>query len=204
MNSLEAYRRLRELGVPVLETADVATALQQSPFAASKTLSRLAAAGLIVPIRHGQFWVDGELDPHRLPEYLTAPFPSYLSLQTALFVHGMIEQIPVVHYVSSLARTQRIRTKVGTFSVHHLMPELFGGFDIQDGVKLASPEKALFDVAYLSATRTRLFSSLPELEIPKGFRPKRLEHWVQRIPSSRGRTIVENKLSQFLVRAQVA
>ncbi|HWL86388.1 MAG TPA: hypothetical protein VNO21_11330, partial [Polyangiaceae bacterium] len=165
-------------------------------------LSRLARARLIVPVRHGQFWVGGDLDPLQLPEYLTAPFPSYLSMQSALFFHGMIEQIPVVMYVASLARTQRIRTKVGTFSVHHLMPELFGGFDTRDGIKVASPEKALFDVAYLSATRTRLFSALPEVELPKGFRKKRLEYWMTRIPSARGRTIVRNKIDQFLSLAQ--
>ena len=64
----------------------------------------------------------------------------------------------------SLARTQTIRSSVGTFSFHHVTPELFGGFErTSAGTPLATPEKALFDVAYLSGVRSRLFASLPEL-----------------------------------------
>ena len=40
---------------------------------------------------------------------------------------------------------------------------LYGGFEeTAAGVKLASVEKALFDLAYLSGGRSRLFTSLPE------------------------------------------
>ena len=46
-------------------------------------------------------------------------------LQTALHLHGMVEQIPEVFYAVSLARTQRITTSVGSFSVHHIAPELY-------------------------------------------------------------------------------
>jgi predicted transcriptional regulator of viral defense system len=151
MNASEALARLRRLGVPAVRTADVAAALGQSPFAASKTLERLAAARLVEPIRHGLWWLDGEIDAHRLPEHLTAPMPSYLSLHTALHLRGVIEQIPEVIYAASLARTQRITTAVGSFSIHHLAPEVFGGFEeTASGVKLATAEKALFDFAYLS------------------------------------------------------
>jgi len=66
-------------------------------------------------------------------------------------------------YLVSLARSDRIETKVGTYSVHHIRPELFGGFehDPASGTKLALPEKALFDFLYLSPTRGRLFAACP-------------------------------------------
>lgn len=39
-------------------------------------------------------------------------------------------------------------TEVGTFSIHHVAPEIFGGFEETGrGAKLATPEKALFDFA---------------------------------------------------------
>ena len=44
----------------------------------------------------GLWATDLSLDPLRLPEYLTAPLPSYVSFQSALFFHGMISQIPNV------------------------------------------------------------------------------------------------------------
>jgi predicted transcriptional regulator of viral defense system len=171
MNAADAFARLRRLGVPVIETADAAAALGQSTYAASKTLSRLAAHGLVTPVRHGTWWVDAQVDPYRLAEYLTAPLPSYLSLQTALHLRGMIEQIPEVHYAVSLARSQRIVTSAGTFSIHHIAPELFGGFEhTKEGIALATPEKALFDMAYLAGGASRLFTTVPELELPRGFR----------------------------------
>lgn len=203
MNAREAFATLRRLGVPVLRTADAAAALRQGTRAANMTLSRLVSAGLASQVRHGTWWIDGVVDPHRLPEYLTAPLPSYLSLHTALHLRGLIEQIPEVVYAASLARTQKITTRAGTFSIHHLAPEVFGGFEeTEGGVKLATAEKALFDFAYLSAGRSRLFTSLPELELPRGFRRAELRRWVARIPSERSRTVTERKLETFLEAAR--
>jgi len=67
------------------------------------TLSRLLEAGLVSSVRHGMWWIDGAIDPYRLPEHLTAPLESYLSLQTALHLRGLIEQIPEVFYAVTLA-----------------------------------------------------------------------------------------------------
>jgi predicted transcriptional regulator of viral defense system len=205
MNASQAYARLRKLGVPVIATADAAAALQQSTTAATKTLSRLAAAGLVASLRQGTWWLDGTIDPYRLPEYLTAPLESYLSLHTALHLRGMIEQVPSVFYAASLARTQRVVTRVGTFSIHHLAPEVFGGYqETANGVKLATAEKALFDFAYLSAGRSRLFTALPELELPRGFRHRELKRWIATIPSERSRTITQAKLDEFLAQSSAS
>src|SRR5947209_4262523 len=106
MNAIRALARLRALRVPMVETSDAAAALQQSASAASHTLGRLAREGLIVRIRSGVWWLDSRPDPDRLVQRLTVPLGSYISLQSALHRHGMIEQVPVVHYVVSLARTQ--------------------------------------------------------------------------------------------------
>lgn len=202
MNAREALSRLRRLGVPVVRTADAAAAFGQSTAAASMTLRRLIETGLVTPIRPGTWWIGGEVEPYLLPEHLTAPLPSYLSLHTALHLRGLIEQIPEIIYAVSLARSQRIRTRAGTFSIHHLAPEVFGGFEeTPGGIKLATAEKALFDCAYLSGGRSRLFTSLPELELPRGFRRRELRLWVERIPSARGRTLTARKLEAFLAAA---
>lgn len=203
MNAREAMAILRRLRVPSIDTADGAAAFGQSTAAASQTLSRLARAGLIRSIRQGTWWLEDTLDVLRLPEYLTAPMPSYVSLQTALHRRGLIEQIPEVIYAVSLGRTQRMRTKVGTFSFHHVAPEVFGGYDeTERGAKIATAEKALFDFAYLSSGRSRLFVSLPELELPRGFNRKELKRWLARIPSERSRTVTDNKLSELLAKAR--
>lgn len=122
-------------------------------------------------------------------------------MQTALHIHGLVEQIPVVIYACSLARSQRITTRAGTFSIHHLAPELFGGFvRTKNDVVVATAEKALFDLAYLSGGRSRLFTGVPELDLPRGFRRAELDRWVARIPSARARTLTSRKLRELLAK----
>jgi predicted transcriptional regulator of viral defense system len=198
VNASEAYAALRKLGVTVVRTADAAALWRQSTTAAAKTLARLAHAGLVQPVRHGLFWIDGPIDPYRLPPYLTAPLESYVSLQSALHLRGLIEQIPQVIYLVSLARTQRVATRAGTFSIHHIEPVLFGGYEEREpGVKLATAEKALFDLAYLSTARSRLFTALPELDHPGDLRGAELERWLRKVSSQRHRTITRRKLERF-------
>jgi predicted transcriptional regulator of viral defense system len=203
MSPTEAYGKLLDLGVPAVETADVAAALRVSTSAATKLLTRLAAARLVLRLRPGLWLLDRTApNAYRLAEIVTAPYPSYVSLQTALYLHGMIEQVPSVVYLASLARTQNIATSVGVFSVHHFAPELFDGFEVRsDGTKLATPEKALFDVAYLSGGRSRLFAHLPELELPARFRRSRLRVWIRRIAAPNKRSMVESRIAALLERA---
>lgn len=189
------------MGKPVLTTGDAALHLGLSRSAASRSLARLAGAGLVLPLRRGLWSLDLGVDPLRLPEHLTAPFPAYVSLQSALQLHGMIRQMPRVVYVASLAPTRRIRTRLGLFSVHRLAPAFFGGFiTTVGGVRLATPEKALLDALYLTPARSRLFAALPEVEIPRRFDRDAAWHWVGRIPPGPRREVVRRRLEILLRR----
>lgn len=193
-------KRLRALRVPAFTTSDAAAAVGLSIEASSQALRRLGAAGLVTPVRKGLWATQESPDPLTLADYITAPHPSYVSLQSALHLHGMIEQIPNVTYLVSLGRTAQISTRAGTYSVHHVSPQFFGGapMDHRTGVRLASPEKALIDFLYLSPARSRLFARLPELELPAGFSRVEARRWVGRIPSARVRTIVARELDRLL------
>src|SRR5580692_7204536 len=92
MRLIEVEQKILGLRQPVIQTRDV-SALLNVPYAqASKLLERLAQAGRFVRLIRGKWATTNQIDPLILPEYLTAPFPSYISLQTALFYHGMISQ----------------------------------------------------------------------------------------------------------------
>ncbi len=205
MNAATALARLRALATPVITTADAAAALELRPDAASQTLRRLQAAGLVLCLRKGLWSLDELPSQAALAEYVTAPYPGYVSLQSALYLRGMIEQVPRVLYVVSLGRATRVDTTAGTFSIHHLPAELFGGYDhdVDTGTKLATGEKALFDLAYLSGTRSRKFRTLPEFELSSAFRPARVRHWVRQIPSQRMRTLALRRVEELLATARV-
>jgi predicted transcriptional regulator of viral defense system len=192
MNTATALRLLRDLGAPVVTTSDAAALLQLQPKTASKVLERLAGARHVHPIRRG-LWSLGETpDPYLVAGYVTAPYPAYVSLLSALYLHGLITQIPASIYVVTLGRSRRIRTPFATYSAHRVAPALFGGFDAS--TRLATPEKALFDVLYLSGTRGRLFSALPEVEWPRRFRWQAVHEWLARIPSPRATSRVRARL----------
>ncbi len=200
MKLIEAYKKLRAINVEVITTNDVAACLSISTTNASKLLSRMAEHDLLIKAVRG-IWIFPEgFDPLTLPQYLTRPYPSYISLQTALYYHGFIEQIPEVIYAISIARPKRYVTPVGVFSIHHVHEEFMFAFDNYEDsdIKMAAPEKALIDLLYLTSSKTALFRSLPELEIPKTFSIAKCKKIIQRIPSERRKTLVKNRLAKLL------
>ncbi|MEZ5513265.1 MAG: hypothetical protein R3F58_05265 [Steroidobacteraceae bacterium] len=196
MNQIEALQRLRSLATPVVETRDVAALLQVSASNATTILRRLARSGLIVHLSRGRWLVSDQIDRLALPELLSAPWPAYISLQSALFHHGLIEQIPSVIYAVSPARPRRLWTPLGTVSFHRMPPALFTGFELatSSDAKIATPEKALFDLLYLSPGRSRLFAGLPELTIPRRFRWRRLTQFTALVHSSGRRTLIAERV----------
>src|SRR5690606_19767255 len=118
--------------------------LQVTHTNASTILRRLARNGAIVHLSHGRWLTDPKLNRQALPELISAPWPAYVSLHSALFHHGLIEQIPAVLYAVTLSRPRRVQTPLGTISFHRMPPELFKGFELASGsdAKIAIPEKA--------------------------------------------------------------
>lgn len=202
MRTADAYGDLLELGQPIIETREAATRLGTSVSNAGHRLRSAESSGLVLKVRHGLWALDSKVDPVVVAPYLTAPFPAYVSLWSALARHEMIEQIPRRIFVASLGRTRSIATAVGSYSVHHLAPELFAGFtgSPAEGY-LATPEKALFDSVYVRAPRGgRVY--FPELSLPAGFDERRLDGWLERIETPRLRTLVSRGLEDALAAAE--
>ena len=199
MKLIDIYAKLRELKIPFLRTQDVAAYLDISINHANKILFRISSAKQIIHIKRG-IWVFPDLDPLMLPILLTDPSPTYISLQTALYYHGMISQIPSIIYAVSLARTHVYKTPIASVSIHHIQPSFFFGYEEINNnplLKIASPEKALIDIFYLSQTKTRLFHSLPEVELPKHFKISAANKIIEQIESVRKKSLVKRCLSDL-------
>ncbi len=200
MRLLEVYSKLKTLKQPIVKTSAVAVFLGVTKATASKTLARLAEHNLVVHLRSGLWGIPELIDPLMLPEYLTAPFPSYISLQSALYYHGMVSQIPMIIYAISLARTKKYKTPLGIISVHHVQPEFFFGFKAigKHRIKMATPEKALVDTLYLSTAKSRLFRSLPELEFPEYFSVNKANMIIRKIKSKKRRNLVTKRFANLI------
>jgi predicted transcriptional regulator of viral defense system len=197
----DAFGDLLRLQRPIIETREAAVRLGVSVSRASQLLRLLEESGLVRRLRRGLWALRPTVDPFSVPPYLTAPFPAYVSFWSALARHGMIEQVPRQIFVASLDRTQRITTTVGTYSIHHLAPELFDGFGGSEEIGyVATPEKALFDTVYLGAPRGSQVLQ-PELELPDRFQEKKLDEWTSRVARPRLRTLVSRGLAKALAGA---
>jgi predicted transcriptional regulator of viral defense system len=199
---IDVLAKLRAIGTPSFLTADAAAALGIQRSHASQSLGRLAASGHLAKLGRGRWGFRDRIDPAALPELLTAPFPSYVSLQSALYRHGMISQIPSVLYAVSVARTRTFRTDLGTVSIHHVAPSFFFGYSSAPGGngKIATPEKALVDLLYLGPARNRLFRGLPELTLPRGFKIDEARRIIGRIRAVRRRSYVRRRFERLMKR----
>lgn len=98
---------LRAMGRPLVTTRDAAIRLGRTESTASHLLRRLADAGVIRPVRRGLWAIEPDVDPMQVVPWVTAPYPSYVSLWSALHAHRMLSQIPrETHVVSVAGRTE--------------------------------------------------------------------------------------------------
>ncbi len=202
MNAAEAYAHLRALERPILSSAEASVTWGQNESATTHTLRRLEAAGLIQRIRPGLWAVQRIDDPLDAAYFLTRPYPCYGSTWTALFRHGLIEQIPRSTYIVSLDRAQTISTSLGQFVIQHIHPALYGGTERSGWSELATAEKALFDTVYLLGARQGSHIALPEVTLPYGFDEDALDGWAERIPSKRLQTITRAGVGRVLALAE--
>ena len=201
MRAADAYGELLRIGRPIVQTREAAARLQASTSSASHLLRSMEEAGLARRLRQGLWTLQPDIDPFTLAPYLTAPFPAYISFWSALARHDMIEQIPRQISVASLDRTRHLKTTIATYSIHHIAPELFDGYQgSEDSGYLATPEKALFDTVYIRAARGA-HPFFPELSLPESFDKTLLAAWTHRLPTPRLQTLVSRGVEQALEQA---
>lgn len=86
--------------------------------------------------------------------------PSYISLEFALFMHGILEQAPHMLTCISANKTKTFHTDIGEIAYFHIKKDLFFGYEVTDRLYLAWPEKAALDYVYIQ----RKNGSVPSLD----------------------------------------
>lgn len=200
MTTLSFYQKLA--GHPRVTTRAAAQLAGVGLSTASMALQRLAAEGLVTRIKAGA-WLVGPVasKPGALIAAAAHPYEAYLSGWSALRHHGRIQQFPVTHFGVTLGRPAELPIAGTAVRLHHVTPALFSGYVFDPAVDglVASPEKALFDVAYFSAmNRRRVSGALPEIDL-KGIRWSELNAWLRAIPGASIRTAVGRSLRQLRV-----
>ncbi|MEK6543873.1 MAG: hypothetical protein AABZ44_05505 [Elusimicrobiota bacterium] len=149
-------RLITAQGLRIFTTSDMITLTGMTPAAVTVALKRLSIKSLLVKLKRG-VWVNRlgvDLNPKEAVPYLSAPWPAYVSLYSALAEQGKVEEIPHVIYAVSPAIKRHYKTRIADFHFHRLPKELMWGYAIKPsgrgGYPIAEPEKAFLDLAYLA------------------------------------------------------
>lgn len=202
MDEISLANAIRIIGRPAFTTREIALVLGTSIPSASHLLRRAQSRGFVGRASRG-VWCqpsDPGFSPFGLAMVLSLPKPAYISLLSALHLHGLIEQIPQTIFVATLGRSRTLRTPFGSYSFHRLHPSFFDGFEwYRAGTTflIALSEKALVDALYLSSRRGKRFRHFPELDVGTGFSFAQARKWARRIPNSRLRTYVMGHLESL-------
>lgn len=186
---------------PVFTTGEAAALAGVSMSVAARALGALAARGLVTRVVRG-IWArpsHPDFSPYAVAPFLlgasrsTPGEPGYVSLLSALNLHGIIDQIPRTVQIVVAGQRPVLRTAVGTFAFHRLQPDLVTGYALGGQLAnfdLATPTKAIFDTLYISTRRGRRFAYLPEVELLRGVSGSEMRHYIALIRSAQVRTAV--------------
>ncbi|MFH1263121.1 MAG: hypothetical protein V1495_06730 [Pseudomonadota bacterium] len=149
-------RALHEHDLRLFTTSDILTLTGSTPGATTHALVRLSRLGLVARIKRG-IWINRlapEVNPYEAIPFLSAPWPAYVSLYTALSDAGVLEEVPHIIYAVTPGRPRRYRTPIGEFRLHHLPERLTWGYEMRKegggSYPVAEPEKAFLDLVYLA------------------------------------------------------
>ena len=184
---LSVAQAVRAFGKTVFTTRQIAALTGSSLSTISQALGRMEQQGLVRRVTRGVWCIpeDPRFSLYSLVPLLAGRHRAYVSLISALHLHGLIDQIPQIVFAVTTGHTRVRRTSVGTYSYHRIHPHLFGGFDWygkEQDFLVATPEKALVDSFYLSSRKGKRFGSFPEIDLGAGFSFKRAVEWAERIP----------------------
>ncbi len=149
------YKQIADSRYTFFASADVAERLAIKPQSAVVLCSRYVKSRLIIRMKRDLYVLTQKWRHFQTADFLLAAnrmqVPSYVSLTTALSFHRATTQVQQA-WLESIAVKQNLYDVQGTvFRYFKVKKSLYFGFIRQDGIFIATPEKALWDAVYLQS-----------------------------------------------------
>lgn len=175
----ELISKLSSLPKPYFTVTDLEKILRLPRASLYVTLTRLVQAGMLVRLRKNMYKLafaptHGEKAANELY------FPSYLSFESALSKHGILSQIPYTLTFATTRPSKKIILENTQIEYRHLKRDLFFGYALENGIYVATPEKALLDELYL-ASRGKATIALEELDL-REINVARMDEYAEKFP----------------------
>jgi len=106
--------------------------------------------------------------------------PNYLSFESALAGYGILNLVPYTITFATPRKTKKSLLRKQEIEFRQISRDLFFGFEMKNGIYIASPEKAFLDQVYF-LTRGKAAIDFDEIDTRK-LSMKRLKDYVKSFP----------------------
>jgi predicted transcriptional regulator of viral defense system len=180
MKSVELLKKLQKINKPFYTIADLEKITNLPRNSLYVTLKRWAAGGIIERVAQGVYLPMGiSISIENVAAQLY--IPNYLSFESALAKYGILNLIPYTLTFATTRKTRKYTLQKQEIEFRQIVSELFFGFEMRNGIYIASPEKAFLDEVYF-ASRGKATLDFDEMDIKK-LSIKTLKDLLKRFPT---------------------
>ena len=193
MTGIEALKKLREYQKDYYTVKDIERILEMNIDTLRVQLTRWAKTGILVRVAKGIYAPYGtEIDVLKIANQIY--YPSYLSFESVLSRYGILSQIPYTLTFATPKRTKKMILNDTEIEFTKLSDKYYFGYVFEDGVNIASPEKALVDCLYLVSKGKRVLN-IDELYLKNIDKEKLMK--ISKVFPKNTRELVENVASRI-------
>ena len=190
MRGIEVLKVARELNKSFFTIADLEKITGLPRRSLYVTLKRWGDKGLIERVGQGIYlppMTDVSLENVAAQLYI----PNYLSFESALARYGILNLVPYTLTYATPRKTRRFSLRNQGVEFRQISPKLFFGYEIKNGINIATPEKAFLDQVYFHC-RGKGSLDFDELNL-KGLSPQIAKEYAERFP-----VYVQKRLGEIL------
>ncbi|KPK89459.1 MAG: hypothetical protein AMJ94_12085 [Deltaproteobacteria bacterium SM23_61] len=179
MTGVRLLKILKTLNKPFYTIADLEkiTGLERNSLYVA--LKRWVDGGVLERVSQGIYLPMGEnLSSEKIAAQLY--LPNYLSFESALARHGILNMIPYTLTFATTRKTKKFILRRQGVEFRQVSSGLFFGFEMKDGIHIAVPEKAFLDQMYF-VCRGNSSLDLDEMNL-RNLSAKLIKNYSERFP----------------------
>jgi len=155
MRLVEIIKILKETKVKILSLSDLKKLLDiENDNTAYKIAAKLIGEKFLLRIKKGTY-ISTFNSPEDFELANALYVPSYISFESALSYYGILSQFPYSTTSASPKKTKKITVEGKEYSYTQISRKLYWGFRREGQIIIASQEKALLDMLYITAKGRR-------------------------------------------------
>ena len=157
MTGIEALKKLEKLKKDYYSVKDLERIIGIPVDNLRKQLTRWVEKGILIRIAKGIYAPYGtEINVLKIANQMY--YPSYLSFESVLSKYGILSQVPYTLTFATPKKTKKMILNEVEVEFTKLSDKYFFGYTFENGINIASPEKALIDCLYLVSKGKRVLN----------------------------------------------